>query len=266
MKVKILAAAAAAMMLGACAATGAVSLFKDFKVNGQTVTSAYQTGIYDDLIAGGQKDSQELRNLVKAVAVERTALLQEAAKQGIDKDPRVLRQIEAARVQILANQLSAAYLKDNPVSEAEILAAYNQAKAQYGENEYHVRQIFIKDEARAREVLDQLNKKPARFEALAKTGDDKVLAANSGDMGWIAVNTFKDKRIGDLIARTQPGKHIGEAVKSAQGYHILRVDEVRKAQNFPTLEQTRQSIAQQLANMKAAQYRAGIVKKAVVAE
>ena len=76
MKFKLAAIALSTAVLTACATSGAMSLFKDFKVNGQTVTAAYQQGLYDDQIAAGQKDSAQLREAVKALAVERFAVQQ----------------------------------------------------------------------------------------------------------------------------------------------------------------------------------------------
>lgn len=143
MQTKFLAAIACTAVLSACA-TNAVGLFKDFKVNGQTVTAAYQQGLYDDQIAAGQKDSTQLREAVKALAVERFAVQQEAEKTGIASDPAVQRRIEAARIQILAQAISTDYLKKSPLSEAQILATYKQAQKEYGNNEYHVRQMITK--------------------------------------------------------------------------------------------------------------------------
>lgn len=266
MKAKILAVAAVSLMLGACAATGAVSLFKDIKVNGDTVSAAFQKGLYDDLIASGQPESPQLLDVAKKMAIERTALVQEAHKLKIDKDPVIQRQIDNARVSILVNRLNSDFLKANPVTDAEIQAAYEKAKEEYGDSEFHMRRIFFKDEAKARDALAKLTKSPGKFQSFAKQSDDKTMAEKGGDMGWVSPSVFKDKREIDMVKATKAGTVAPELIHTNEGWHLLKVDGVRKAQNFPTLEKTKDSLAQQLARLKAAKNRADIVKRAVVTE
>ncbi len=263
MQTKFLAAIACTAVLSACA-TNAVGLFKDFKVNGQTVTAAYQQGLYDDQIAAGQKDSAQLREAVKALAVERFAVQQEAEKTGIASDPAVQRRIETARIQILAQAISADYLRRSPLSEAQVLATYKQAQKEYGNNEYHVRQIFVDNEADANALKAKLAKRPSSFVELAKTANDnKALAQRSGDMGWVSASVFKDPAFKAAILKTKAGSN-AEVIKSQAGWHFLRVEAIRPAQAFPSYEKAKVEIANRLAQEKARAHIVDIVKKAKV--
>lgn len=260
---QLAAVATAATLLAACA-TQAVSLFQDFKVNGETVPAAYQQGLYDDQLAAGKADSEELRIAVKNLAVERFAIRQAADQAGLSNDPAVQRRIEAARLQILTSALASNYLKTNPVTDGDVLVAYNRAQIAYGDKEYQVRQIFVKDEAQMKRISEALKKKPASFAALAAAQtDDKVLAGKQGDMGWLSVSAFKDPALADIVKKTPAGTN-AQVFKSNAGWHFLRVEAVRKAQNFPSLDQARAGIARELAQQRAVDYLKSIVHQAKV--
>lgn len=257
---QLAAVGAAATLLAACA-TLAVSLFQDFKVNGETVPAAYQQGLYADQLAAGKADGAELRAAVKNLAVERFALRQEADKEGLSNDPVVQRRIEAARLQILTSALANNYLKANPVTDGDVLVAYNRAQIAYGDKEYQVRQIFVKDEAQMKRISEAL-KKPESFAALAAAkADDKVLAGKQGDMGWLSASAFKDPALADIVKKTPAGTN-SQVFKSNAGWHFLRVEAVRKAQNFPSLDKARAGIARELAQQRAADYLKSIVQQA----
>lgn len=206
MKLKCIAAAAYAALLTACAATGAVGLFQDFKVNGETVTAGYQQGLFDDQMARGQTDTQALRSAVKALAVEHFALTQATEKTGLTDDPAVLRRIDAARVRILAQALSEKELRAHPLTENDLQAAYQKLKADYGPSEYHVRQIFVDNETDEKALEEKLTKRPASFARLAKdANDNKVLADRAGDMGWVGLTAFAEPTLRDAVKTTKAG-------------------------------------------------------------
>ena len=117
--------------------------------------------------------------------VSRRALLIEARKQGLDKDPAVQKQMQAAADQVLQGiALQRAVLPK--VNEDAIKAAYDKQYAgKPGEPEIHARHILVDSEAKAKDIIAQLEK-GAKFEDLAKKyGDPKDAAtANGGDLGF----------------------------------------------------------------------------------
>ena len=262
-KTKLLSAVVCAALLTACA-TNATGIFKDFKVNGQTVSAQYQQGLYDDLIASGQKESDQLKAAIKEVAIEQFAIRQEAEKTEIATNPAVMRRIENAKIQILTQALVADYLKKSPIQEQQVAAAYHQEQRAYGPSEYHVFQIFVDNESDANALKAQLLKKPGTFAELAKTkNDSKQLADRSGDMGWISPSTIKVPELKNAIIQTKVGTN-ADMVKTQAGWHFVRVEAIRPAQLFPSYEQAKASIANQLAQQKAKAYIAGIIKKAQI--
>lgn len=264
MKLKFAVIAVSSAVLTACATSGAMSLFKDFKVNGETVPAAYQQGLYDDQIAAGRTDSTQLREAVKSLAVERFAVRQAAEKSGIASDPVVLRRIDAAKTQILAQAISADYLKKAPITEEQVRIAYQRAQREYGSSEYHVRQIFVNNEADSKALTAKLAKKPSAFAEYARTDNDNAqLAQRSGDMGWMSSSVFRDPALKAAVLRTKPGTN-SQAIKTQAGWHFLRVEAIRPAQAFPTYEKAKVDIANRLAQEKARQHLVEIIKGAKV--
>jgi peptidyl-prolyl cis-trans isomerase C len=85
--------------------------------------------------------------------IHRGALLAEAKKQSLDKRPAYKQQLELAAQLLLMREAIAEHLKRNPITEAEMTAAYQAALTQLGDSEYRLRHIQSKTEADAREII-----------------------------------------------------------------------------------------------------------------
>jgi peptidyl-prolyl cis-trans isomerase C len=177
--------------------------------------------------------------------VSRRALLIQAKKSGLDKDPAVQKQMQAAADQVLQGiALQRAVLPK--VNEEAIKAAYDKQYAgKPGEPEIHARHILVDSEAKAKEVIAQLEK-GAKFEDLAKKyGDPKDAAtANGGDLGF-----FKK---GDMLPefstaafKLKPNEYTHTPVHTRYGWHVIQVLETRTSQP-PTYDQVHDEIKQQV--------------------
>jgi len=103
-------------------------------VNGKAIPSARLDEAVKTVVAQGQgQDSPQLRAAIKEELVAREVLMQEALKQGFDKKPEVKQALDNARQTIIVNQLARDYITKNPVSDAEIKAEYDKAKAANGD-------------------------------------------------------------------------------------------------------------------------------------
>jgi len=97
-------------------------------VNGKAIPASKAEPFVKQALAQGQKDSPQLRAMIKDRLVGTEVLLQEAEKAGYAKNEDVKIQIEMARQQILIQSLMRAHVEKNPVSEADIKAAYDKWK------------------------------------------------------------------------------------------------------------------------------------------
>ncbi|MFA9275102.1 MAG: hypothetical protein ACEQSE_09540, partial [Candidatus Aquirickettsiella gammari] len=136
-------------------------------VNGKAIPASKAEPFVKQALAQGQKDTPQLRAMIKDRLVGTEVLLQEAEKAGFSKNEDVKLQIEMARQQILIQSLMRAHVEKNPVSEADIKAAYDKWKAQNGDNEYHPFHILVEKEDDAKAIISKL-KAGAKFDELAK--------------------------------------------------------------------------------------------------
>lgn len=231
-------------------------------VNGKAIPSSRVDAVVKQVVAQGQQpDSPQLREAIKKEMIGREVLMQEAEKQGYSKDANVKTALENARQAIFINALVADYVKKNPVKDADIKAEYDKFVAQTGNKEYHVRHILVETEADANAVIAKL-KGGAKFEELAKTSKDTGSAANGGDLDWATPSSFP-KVFSDAFVALQKGQVTEKAVQTPNGFHVIKVDDVRDAK-LPTMDEVKPQIADALTQKKLQAYQEELVKKAKV--
>jgi peptidyl-prolyl cis-trans isomerase C len=231
-------------------------------VNGKAIPSSRLDEAVKTVVAQGQgQDSPQLRAAIKDELVAREVLMQEAVKQGFDKKPEVKQALDNARQTIIVNQLARDYIAKNPVSDAEIKAEYDKAKAANGDKEYHVRHILLGTEDEAKAVIAKL-KGGAKFEELAKQSKDTGTANNGGDLDWAPPSQFPPE-FSAGFTKLQKGAITDVPVKTQAGFHVIKVDDTRPLQ-LPALDQVKPQIADALSQRKLQDYQEQMVKKAKV--
>jgi peptidyl-prolyl cis-trans isomerase C len=231
-------------------------------VNGKPIPSSRADAVVKQVIEQGQQpDSPQLREAIKKDLIVREVMMQEALKQGYDKNTAVKQQLENARQAIVINALARDYLTKNPVKDAEIKAEYDRFKAQAGDKEYHVRHILVGSEAEAKAIIAKL-KGGAKFEELAKSSKDQGTAANGGDLDWATPSSFP-KEFSDAFVKLQKGAITDTPVQTPNGFHVIKLDDVRPAK-LPSLDEVKPQIAEALQQRKLQAYQDEMVKKAKV--
>lgn len=132
------------------------------------------------------------------------------------------------------------------VSDAQIEDYYHRHKAQFGvQGESHIAHIQVADEATANRVMQAVNN-GEDFATLAKTySQDKISAAQGGDLGWAKTGTFP-KAFEDVAAALQIGQ-VSQPVKVDGNFHIIKVF-ARKAENVEPLEKVRGAVETAIRN------------------
>jgi peptidyl-prolyl cis-trans isomerase C len=177
--------------------------------------------------------------------ISKKALVIEAKKEGLDKDPAVQKQMAAAADQVL--QVAILQKEVLPkINEEAIKALYDQDVAHKApETEVHARHILVDSEAKAKDIIAQL-KAGAKFEDLAKKyGDPKDAATQQGgDLGF-----FKK---GDMLPefsaaafKLKPNEYTQTPIHTRYGWHVIQVLETRTAQP-PTYDQVHDELKQKL--------------------
>jgi peptidyl-prolyl cis-trans isomerase C len=188
---------------------------------------------------------EQLYPLVLEQLIDGQALLIEAKRTGLDKEPDVQRAVQAAQ----DRALQSAYLDKTvrPLIADDAVRARFDADAanRKGEVELHARHILLADEATAKKIIADL-KKGGDFAALSKQfSKDPGAASQDGDLGF-----FKQ---GDMVPEfsraafaLKDGEVTATPVKTQFGWHVIQVVG-RRTEEPPTFEDEKDKLRQSMA-------------------
>lgn len=189
------------------------------------------------------------------------ALQAMARKQKLDRDPIIARQMQVAADEVLQRALLVRTVLPM-VNEEAIKAQYDkQYASKPGEPQVHARHILVDSEAKAKDVIKQLQA-GGKFEDLAKKfGDAKDPAsAQGGDLG-----TFKRgdmlPEFSDAAFKLKKGEYTLTPVHTRYGWHVIQVLDTSISQppKYDTVhDDIRQALLRDDAQALAAQARAGV--------
>jgi parvulin-like peptidyl-prolyl isomerase len=189
--------------------------------------------------------------------VYRRALIDEARTKGWDRRPEVVSQMERAREQVLLSS----YMNDlarppaDFPNEQELLAAYNANQAEFAlPRQFRVAQIFVavpkdvqkadadKLRKKAEDIAKRAQSKDADFARLAQANSDhKASAEQGGDLGWMAERDMIPE-MRTLIPTLAKGE-VGKPVRTEQGWHVIKLLDLKPAGLRPLTEVRTQLIA-----------------------
>jgi peptidyl-prolyl cis-trans isomerase C len=215
------------------------------KVNGQAIhLSELKTAAETLPPQARQMPPQQLYPALLDQLIDAQALLVEAKKTGLDKDPDVQRTMQMAADRALESSLLNKVVRPQVTDDA-VKARYDEQYAgKPGEEEVHARHILVADEATAKKIIADL-KKGGDFAALSKQySKDPSAAQQGGDLGFFkktdmvpefadAAFALKDKDITPVPVKTQ------------FGYHVIQTLEHRTSAP-PPFDQVREELRQQM--------------------
>ena len=191
----------------------------------------------------GQKDSPDLRKMIKEDLINLEMLSQEAVKKGLDKQTDTVQQLELARQSTLAGAFVQDYIKNHPISEDAMKKEYDAVKSQRGDTEYNVAHILVENENDAKDIAAQL-KKGGKFNAIAKAkSKDPGSAQQGGEMGWHAPSDFVPE-FSAAMTKLKKGQ-VSAPVQTQFGWHIIKLVDQRNT-TFPPFEQVKPRLMQQM--------------------
>jgi len=168
--------------------------------------------------------------------VAQKAMMLNALKDGLDKDPGVIRRTKALREKALAD----AWLvrrSDAAVTDQALKERYDRDVAgKPGPYEVRARLIVVPTEAEALTVIDKAQK-GADFGELARTYSKDGSAAKGGDLGYASLEAMNPE-IGIVAFALPLGQFTTFPMRTASGYFVLRV-EGRQQRGTPTFEEAR---------------------------
>lgn len=224
-------------------------------VNGSKIFTSQLNEMVALAVANGAKDSPELRQNLLDDLVLREVISQDIRKTGLlNKDNNALK-LKLAQQNTLLELWFEEYFKKNPVTELNIRAEYDRqvalSKEPQNSKQYEVSQIQVATEAEATEIIQQINK-GAKFETLAKDKSlEKISGAQGGLVGWVLPAQLAPP-INMLIVNLDKGKVTQTPIRTNNGWHVIRVDDVRPFVIAP-FDQVRNVITQELVQQRRQQ-------------
>ena len=216
-------------------------------VNGVRITKAQVNEWVDEAVAQGAIDNPELRFATLNRLISRQAVLQEVDKVGLLKDKSNAFKVQIAPQNAQIELWFAAYLKDHPITDADLKTLYDQqvaaSKDPKNAYQYQVSQIVVPTQEAAKQIIEQLSKKESSFESVAKDkSTDKESSQRGGLIGWLMVSQAAPP-IGEAIQGLSKGQMTQKPVMTRFGWHIIKVDDIKPV-TIASFEQSKSNLAQ----------------------
>ncbi len=233
----------------------------------QMIDTYTQSGYASNAIADSLIRLNEQQRVISMAEVTLDPFLKQvtvdeaAVKNYYEKNSNEFQALEQARVEYVTFAAEALQ-SQMAVDDAEIKKYYDEHQPEFGTQEQRqAAHILISAAAQAPEadkqaakvkaeqVLQQVNKSPAKFAELAKQhSQDPGSAANGGDLGLFGRGMMV-KPFDDAVFQLKPGE-ISGLVQSEFGFHIIKLLAVKPAKTL-ALEEAKSTIAQKLKQQKA---------------
>ena len=215
-------------------------------VNGQPIRLS-------ELEVAQQSLPQQYRNMpLQAVfpalldrIIDSKLVVQEGKKNKVNEDPAFKKRMAFVEDQVLQDfwiQREIARL----VTAEKLQKRYEERlKAMPTEEEVHARHILVSTEDEAKALIAEL-KKGAAFDKLAKEkSTDKASGAEGGDLGWFKKADMV-KEFADAAFNLKKGELTETPVKTQFGYHVIKVEDRRKAPP-PAFEEMADQLKEEMA-------------------
>ena len=236
------------------------------KVNSQDIPSSELQKVWEGLFPEGQAPAldtlkPEMRdNILRSLLAERL-LYSEAVKQGVDKSDKVTRQLEEVKKKLIIRAFLDAKTADL-ITDADLKAEYDtMVSGMKDEKEIRARHSLLATEQEAKDAKKKLDEGKSFEEVARDFSKDPGSAKQGGDLGYFT----KDKMVPEFATAAFALKkgEVSGPVKSSFGYHIIKVEDIRKV-TVPTFNDVKDQLRAKLQEKKLNDYIGSLVKSADV--
>jgi len=217
------------------------------KVNGVPVTAKVMDLYSEQMQARRMAPMGRKEMLNEIINLELAS--QAGAKEGLDKTAQTQLQIEQQRRAVLASAAIRDYMDNNPITDEELQALYNE-KVPKGD-EYKARHILVDTEDDARKLIAELDG-GADFSELAKEHSTGPSGKNGGELGWFSPQQMVAP-FSEAAARLEKGSYTKEPVKTQFGWHVIMLDDTRES-TPPPFEQVKPQLQSFVQKERVQQY------------
>jgi peptidyl-prolyl cis-trans isomerase C len=166
---------------------------------------------------------------------------QEGEKRKLADDANVQTALQLQRMMIMSNAALQNIANETEVTDEELQKAYEQFTEQAKRTEYKARHILVDDQAKAEELIKQVEKSKGKdFEKLAKENSLGPTAEKGGDLGWFDARQMV-KPFADAVSALEPGSWTKQPVQTQFGWHVILLEETRTAEP-PSFEEAKPNL------------------------
>jgi peptidyl-prolyl cis-trans isomerase C len=195
-------------------------------VNGKPISNEAVEKVLQQRSAQAKRaPTAEDREAVVNELVNRELLYQEAVRQGVDKSPDVVFQVQQQTVNLVVRKMVTDLLEKEPVTDADLKKEYDENIAKAGLKEYKAKHILVKTEAEAQGIVKQLDN-GADFSGLAKEKSTGPSGKDGGELGWFRPNQMVPE-FSAAAEKLKKGTYTKKPVKTQYGWHVILLEDVR---------------------------------------
>ncbi len=227
-------------------------------VNGEQITVADIKEAYEQTPQiKNQVSFEEFYNRALEVMINSKLALQAATAANVQASQEYQKEL-AAMQDDLARKVYIDQQLATKVTDAEIKKVYDEYVANFkSEKEIKAKHILVDSEDLAKEIIEKLNKKSAKFDDLAKQ-----YSKDQADLGYFTAEAMVPE-FSDAAFAMKKGTFSQKPVKTEFGYHVILVEDVRDSKPLP-FENVAEQIKGTLSQQAVAQVVADLHKNAQI--
>jgi len=234
-------------------------------VNGMIITNDMVEQGIKIAISQGQKDSPELRKAVVEKYIEVLLLSQRAERDGLANSDKANTQLMLIRQNYLADLEMSTFMAQNPITDADVQAAYNKEVSSLGAQgmivEYKVSDIAVATEADAQAALARI-KKGESFDKVAKSVSLAPNKVQGGAVGWVQAGQV-GPQVAAVLVNLSKGQVSQAPIQLQQGWYLVKLEDKRSTKP-PTFEQAKAAIRAGLTQKKQFEFLSQIAKESKI--
>jgi peptidyl-prolyl cis-trans isomerase C len=177
--------------------------------------------------------------------VDSKLVVQDGRKNKVGDDPAFKKRMVFVEEQVIQDFWLQREIAKK-VTPEKLQARYEERlKSMPAEEEVHARHILVASEDEAKTIIADL-KKGGAFDKIAKEkSTDKASGAEGGDLGWFKKSDMV-KEFADAAFALKKGETTEAPVKTQFGYHVIMIEDRRKAPP-PAFEEMQDQLREELA-------------------
>lgn len=216
-------------------------------VNGKAITQQDVERFIEENPAGREADINEILSEL----VTRELVYQDATRQGLDKRNDVQAAIDAARKNVIMGAALEDAVGKPTITDAELRKRYDDEIGRLDMQEYKARHILVDDRQRAEQIITELDM-GGNFAQLAAEHSKDGSAERGGDLGWFNPQQMVPE-FSRAVMALDKGKYSKSPVQSQFGWHVIQLDDQRKA-TPPSFSEVRPQLKQLIERQRLNNY------------